>query len=267
MREMIIYSNSIDLKKTFECGQAFRWHSDSKQLHWSAVLDHSLVVLIQETERITLIETGNHTDDWWYNFLDLNFDYGYLEQLNLSAFERKALLYSKGIKILRQDLWETFVSFIISQQNNIPRIKRFVDSLCRNYGNVVHQMNDNCYYDFPSHERLADIGIVQLRKLGLGYRAEYVDYAAKHWSAELENNLLRMNSSDAVYTLKQFYGVGSKIANCVDLFALHHLDSFPIDIWISRVMSRYPEINPHRYGELAGVMQQYLYYYGRNVGI
>lgn len=267
MKKMIIYSNSIDLKKTFECGQAFRWYSDSKQKQWSAVINHSLVVLIQETEQITLIETGNHTDDWWYNFLDLNFDYGYLEQLNLSEFERKALLYSKGIKILKQDLWETLVSFILSQQNNIPRIRSLVESLCRNYGNVVYQMNDNCYYDFPSHEKLAEIGVAQLRNLGLGYRAEYVDYAAKHYSKELENELMKMGSSDAVYTLKQFYGVGDKIANCVDLFSLHHLDAFPIDVWISRVMGKHSEIKPYKYGELAGVMQQYLYYYGKNIGI
>lgn len=258
-----IDSRNVDFYKTFACGQCFRWYVI--QSWWATSVDGSVVNLWEEHPGMAyLIDSNNHSVEWWYDYFDLKTDYSELSSLNLSDFERRALEYGKGIKILKQDLWEVMVSFITSQQNNIGRICKLLESLSVNYGEHLMEFERKCCYGFPSPEVLAEVGESRLRDLGFGYRASYIDYAAKHFNIDFKKQLLAANKLDALYLLKQFPGIGDKVANCISLFGLHHLDSFPIDVWIKKVMFKYPEVQPEKYGRLAGVMQQYIYYYSRS---
>lgn len=261
-----IDSKDIDFYKTFACGQCFRWNL--LDVWWTTSINDSVVALWEEEPGTAyLIDSNDHSSEWWYKYFDINEDYSPLEQLNLSDFERRALNYSKGIKILHQDLWEIVISFITSQQNNIGRICNLLTGLCEKHGTHLMGFNRKCCYSFPTPEVLAEVGVERLREMGFGYRAPYIDYAAKHFDAKLEKQLRSVNRFEAVYILKQFPGIGDKVASCISLFGLHHLESFPMDVWIKKVMLKHPEVQPERYGRLAGVMQQYIYHYSRMCGI
>ncbi len=261
-----IDSKNIDFYKTFACGQCFRWNL--LNLWWTTSINDSVIALWEEEPGTAyLIDSNDHSVEWWYRYFDINEDYSELEELNLSDFERRALNYGKGIKILQQDLWEVMVSFITSQQNNIGRICKLLTELCQTYGNRLRDSERKCCYGFPNPEVLAEVGEARLRDLGFGYRAPYIDYAAKHFTSELEKQLRSVDRFESLYLLKQFPGIGDKVASCINLFGLHHLEAFPIDVWIEKVMLRHPEVQPEKYGRLAGVMQQYIYYYSRMCSI
>lgn len=235
---------------------------------WTTSVHDSIVALWEEEPGVAyLIDSNEHTVDWWSKYFDINDDYSDLEMLDLSDFEKRALSYGKGIKILQQDLWEVFISFITSQQNNISRICRLLANLCHLYGTHLSDSERRCCYSFPKPEVLAEVSEASLRDLGFGYRAPYIAYAAKNFTPNLKSELISANSDEALYLLKQFPGIGDKVANCINLFGLHHLEAFPIDVWIKKVMFRHPEVQPEKYGRLAGVMQQYIYHYSRMCGI
>lgn len=261
-----IDSRNIDFYKTFACGQCFRWNL--LDIWWTTSIDDSVVALWEEDAGVAyLIDSKDHSVDWWYRYFDIGEDYSSLESLDLSLFERNALEYGKGIRILRQDLWEVMISFITSQQNNINRICKLLASLCQSHGTHLQDSERRCCYGFPKPDIISEVGESRLRELGFGYRAPYIVYAANNFTPELETALKTADRYEAHYLLKQFPGIGDKVASCINLFGLHHLDAFPVDVWIEKVMLKHPEVQPEKYGRLAGVMQQYIYHYSRMCGI
>ncbi len=172
---------------------------------------------------------------------------------------------SAGIRILRQDLWETLITFIISQQNHIPRIKKCVETLCERYGEKYVSRERVSYFAFPSAQRLAQCSEQELFQAGLGYRARYIQKTAQAVaSGEIDlQEISRMPYEEAKKTLLQCSGVGKKVADCICLYALHHMDAFPIDTHIQQMLTtHYPGGFPfERYKGYSGVLQQYGFFY------
>jgi N-glycosylase/DNA lyase len=181
----------------------------------------------------------------------------------------KAVEFGTGIRILQQDSWEVLCSFIISQRNNIPRIKKIVASLCREFGDRFEYENQ-AYYTFPTAATLAQLDIDDLAPIRCGYRAEYIISAAKMIaSGELIlDTLLNLVPHDARAILKKIPGVGDKVADCTLLFGLHMLNVFPVDVWIKRAATEYlgREFDLSIFDPYAGIAQQYIFYYVRNSG-
>ena len=177
--------------------------------------------------------------------------------------------YGRGIRILRQDSWEALCSFIISQCNNISRIKGIVERLCENFGDPI-SVGDKVYYTFPSAERLATLEPEKLACSRSGYRAEYIICAARAVvGGEIDLEALKKcDYKQAIKALRSIRGVGEKVANCVVLFGLWHMEAFPIDVWMKRALKENfpPDFEPETLGEYAGLAQQYIFYYARNMG-
>jgi N-glycosylase/DNA lyase len=196
----------------------------------------------------------------WFDYFDMGRDYGKIKA-NIRAigdpYLTAAIDYGHGIRILRQDLWETMVTFLISQRNNIPRIKNIIAKLCQPYDGR-----------FPAPDLLSQYTENDFLALGLGYRARYLQNIVK---AVREGNLNlqeleTMNSFDAINFLKDFSGIGDKVASCIALFGLHKVDAFPIDVWIRRIIDeRYGgNFDKTRFSEYAGIVQQYMFFYRRS---
>lgn len=264
----------LDLDKTLDCGQCFRWRK-LQDGTWIGVVNNQIfMVKNKEINGKHCIITTASKEEWeniLYKYFDLDTDYeAKLSIPSSDTFALKAREYGKGIRILKQDKWEALVSFIISQRNNIPKIMSTIDKLCKAFGNkieieVLGRKYEN--YTFPNVDTLANLDISDLDGIGLGYRDEYILLAAKY----VKNNWIdleklsdkNISGSIAVDNLLELRGVGPKVANCVALFGLHKLDMFPIDVWIQRIIDDYYDgILDHTvYGELAGLVQQYMFFY------
>ncbi|MDR1173409.1 MAG: hypothetical protein LBK24_01280 [Puniceicoccales bacterium] len=197
----------------------------------------------------------------WVDYFDLWRDYGMIKNLILIAddsFLRHAIAYGSGLRILHQDLWEVIVSFIISQRNSIPRIKSTIEKLCAPYA-----------YAFPSPRVLTAYGEKDFCNLGLGYRARYLmDMVESVESGTFDMEYLKtLSVGEAIAYLKNFNGIGEKVANCIALYGLHILEAFPIDTWISRIIrNRYGgNFNIKNLSPYAGIVQQYMFFYQRSL--
>lgn len=261
----------------FECGQCFRWNAASDG-SYSGVAGGRLLV-VRKKEPGVLFEGTDEQEfsGFWAVYFDLERDYGAIKnELSHDPVLAKAIEYGYGIRILKQDVWETLVSFIISANNRIPRIKSIIDRLCIRYGSR-HVSDGRIYYDFPTADRLAQLSEEDILACGCGYRSRYVLEAARRvaeGSVDLEA-LADMDAEGARSVLLRFSGVGPKVADCIMLFSMAKFDSFPVDVWVKRVMEHYylkkdtPLIEIRRYagrrfGPLAGIAQQYLFYYARD---
>lgn len=205
---------------------------------------------------------------YWVPYFDLDADYGrYLLTVNpRDRYLKAAAEAGGGIRILRQDLWETIVTFLISQQNNIRRITRCVETLCEHYGEKKKTEDGTEYYAFPLPEALAAATEEDLRSLGMGYRARYIVESARsvcNGEVSLEKLKGIKYYRSAKKELMRLCGVGEKVADCICLFALHHMDAFPVDTHIRQVLdAHYRRGFPNRrYHGMRGIMQQYIFYY------
>ena len=206
-------------------------------------------------------------DDIWKDYFDLEEDYGRL----IASIDPedhyllKAASFGSGIRILKQDLWEMIISFIISQQNNIKRIRKCIELLCYKYGVQYQTESGEIYYSFPAPEALANAQIEELYACNLGYRSRYIkETASAVCKGEVElAKLFTMDYQEAAKELCRLCGVGTKVANCICLFALHKTDAFPVDTHINKVLQRYyPDGFPfEKYPGYAGSLQQYIFYY------
>lgn len=206
-------------------------------------------------------------DGFWRSYFDLDTDYSaYIDRINPNdAYLTAAAELGSGIRILRQDLWEMIVTFLISQQNNIVRIRRCIENICKKYGERKMTASGIVYYAFPKPEALAVLGEDDLKACNLGYRSKYVVRASQSAAAgELDLEAVAgMPYKKAREALLELYGVGEKVADCICLFALHHLQAFPVDTHIHQAMdAHYRRGFPNRrYNGIRGVMQQYIFYY------
>ena len=260
----------FNLSDIFDCGQCFRFNRINKTGgdDFEGVAFGKYLRAYEKDSKIYLETTLEDFKNIWRDFFDLNRDYKIIfETLREDEILKKASDFCPGVRILKQEPFECLISFIFSQQNNIPRIKKIIERLCENFGEPVLYKNKT-YYSFPSAEKIAGLTPEELEVLKSGFRAEYILGASKQITAGKINlkSVYNMTTKDGAEYLKQIRGVGNKIAACVMLFAYNKLDSFPIDVWIKRVLEKYypADFSPEEgFGEYAGVANEYLYYYER----
>ncbi len=262
---------SFHIGRTFDCGQCFRFEPNGDG-SVSGVAHGRWITLSSPKDGILRIH-GADADDFgsiWREYLDLDRDYDALaDSFAGDEVLTKAAKCASGIRILKQDPWETLCSFIISQNNNIPRIKGLIEALSRNYGEPI-DTPDGTKYAFPTPRALAEAGEEALFALKTGFRAKYIaDAAEKVASGELDlDAVAKLPTPEAADMLCTVKGVGPKVAACALLFGFGRGDCFPIDVWIRRVLDEfYPDgFDIAALGNRAGIAQQYLFYYKRYLG-
>jgi len=254
---------NFDLKNTLDCGQAFRWEADDNGV-WSGVAHGKFLRLIKD-ENGTVILFNTSFEDFesiWKNYFDL--DRNYTEIINaVSGNEilKKASEFGQGIRVLNQEPWETLCSFIISQNNNIKRIKGIIKTLCENFGDKIEGG-----YTFPSADKIAALSLEDLSVLRAGFRNKYIlDAANKVSSGEIDlYSLSSLPLDSAREALMKIKGVGPKVADCALLFSHKQSRAFPKDVWIKRAMQvLFGGELPKEAEPYAGIIQQYIFFYAR----
>lgn len=253
----------FSLHDTFNCGQCFRFAEDERGVFRGSALGRILAIRQEEN---TLILENCTPEEWetvWAPYLDIPADYAkILSFCDCDPILATAARAAGGIRILRQDPWEALCSFIISQNNNIPRIKGIISRLCEHFGDPL----PGGFYSFPSPGRLADCTEADFSPLRCGFRWKYLKDAAKQISSGgvslRQVETLPLN--EVRESLMKIKGVGPKVADCALLFGFHRLEAFPRDVWIKRIMARYfPHGLPESVQNVGGVIQQYLFHWAR----
>lgn len=252
----------FDLEKTFTCGQCFRFNK-SEDGKWHGVVADKEIILWQNHDKIVMEDVSrDEFENFWYNYFDLDRNYQEInEAFSANKTLNTALNYGKGIRILNQEPWESLCSFIISQNNNIPRIKGIIDRLCSSFGKKL--INS---YSFPSADVIANLTLEDLAPLRSGFRAKYILDAAKKVSLGEINleKISKLGSDKARQELTKIYGVGEKVADCTLLFGMGHIDVCPKDVWIKRALTvLFDGDFPQCAIGYAGIAQQYIFYYAR----
>lgn len=273
-----VQQDELNLDKTLNCGQAFRWNKIDN-ITWCGVIRDKIVLLanINFDDGISGIATNLNIDDAQelIDYLDLCINYNeevsklkYIDPFALKAYER-----GKGIHILRQDLLEIMVTFLMSQCNTMHNIRNIINNLCTKYGNkITTEWNGVIYtnYTFPTLEVLSTLNIEDFKACKMGFRAQYLYEMCKELndSTILETLQSYYNGTQKEYEialniLKQFKGISDKVANCICLFGLHQIQAFPIDTHIKKLISQEygNNFHPEYYENIAGIIQQYMYYY------
>ncbi len=271
MQKIITDNTYFSPKDTLCCGQMFRYRPHDKGY---LVFSRDKACYLYSADDKTIIECED--GEYFHNFFDLGRDYGEIVE-KVRSFNIPLLLKAanicKGIRILNQDLEETVFSFIISQNNNIPRIKGIIERICEALGNR-HTFGGLEYHSFPSAEKIASQSADFFKGLGLGYRDRYLPKAAKELSAERIEAFKALDTPSLKKALTRLCGVGPKVADCISLFAFHRTDSFPVDTWVEKVYredfhgeeTNRAKINKYftdTFKDMSGYVQQYLFYYKR----
>lgn len=275
-------ANSFNLRDIFECGQCFRWNKEDDESYTGVIENNVINVKNIENKIIFKGICNGNIQEIVTNYFDLNRDYTKIknELSKIDDYMKNSIKYGEGIRILNQDLWETIISFIISANNNIPRIKGIIERLSKKYGKEII-WNGKKYYTFPTPEELRNVSVEEYRKLGLGFRDIRVYETTKMiLNKEVDLKKLFNEETETVREeLLKLSGVGPKVADCILLFStLKRFEVFPIDVWVRRVMNdlyiknedekkvskkQILEIADKKYGNLAGIAQQYLFYWRR----
>lgn len=251
--------------KTFECGQCFRWNADENGGYVGVASGRAARVFTRGG--MAVIECDEADIGFWREYLDMDTDYVKArESVMLGEYLTECAEYGRGIRILRQDKWEALCSFIISQCNNIPRIKSIVEKLCAMFGEAM-ETPWGVKYSFPTASRVALLEEPELALLRSGYRASYIINAARAVASgdiDLEY-AATLDGNEARKYLKSLNGVGDKVANCAVLFGLHRMDAFPVDVWIKRALKENlpAGFDPATLGDYAGLAQQYMFFHAR----
>ena len=263
--------DSFNMNQIITSGQCFRW-DEIKTNVWRGVAFDTLLEIELLDDNSYLFKCTKETFySLWYDYFDFERDYEQIKRsVSGDSFLEKAVVVGDGIRILRQDPFEMLITFIISQCSNIPKIKTNVNILCQKLGAYVEDKHGkDGYYLFPTPKDLAENPEL-IASCGVGYRDKYIVNAArKVLTGELNLDHLRTVSREEAFdALVSLYGVGRKVANCVLLFGLQHLDGFPIDLWIKKVLDKHYQglFDTSRYNGYRGVIQQYMFYYGRTLG-
>ena len=273
---------SFELKDIFECGQCFRWN-ENENGSYTGVINNGVLNVEKQGEKIFF--TGILDQDIkevvrFYFDLDRNYEEIKMQLSNIDKYLKTSVEYGKGIRILNQDLWETIISFIISANNNIPRIKGIIERISKKYGTEI-EWNGEKYYTFPTPKQLGKATVEDLRSLGTGFRdIRIYETTQKVLSGEFNlNEVQNKDTLSAREELLTLSGVGPKVADCILLFStFKRFDVFPIDVWVRRVMNELyiknedetkvskneiSKIANEKFGNLEGFAQQYLFYWKR----
>lgn len=282
--------NGIILKETkdfdpvhiFECGQCFRWIKEDDG-SYTGVAKGKVINVKKDGANIVIDNTNKEEfENIWYDYFDLGRDYTSLKKELAQHDEnlKKAVDFGWGIRILQQDSWEMLISFIISSNNRIPMIQRAINNISEKYGKEIGEYRGRTYFAFPSPEELSKASVEELRECKTGFRDKYIYHTNKMVIEENLNmeDFIEMDSEVCHKELMKFKGVGAKVADCIALFGMRKYDSFPVDVWVKRVMQEFygaedmslPKMRKYGmelFGEKAGFAQQYLFYYVRELEI
>jgi len=285
MEQQYILRNakSFEPVHIFECGQCFRWNKEEDG-SYTGVIKNSVINVKKLGKNVEF--TGvcdRNIKEICEEYFNLQTNYEAIKEKlsNIDIYLKNSIEYGNGIRILKQDLWETLLSFIISANNNIPRIKIIIERIAKKYGNRIEYKN-KIYYTFPTPEMLQNASIDNFRGLGLGFRdVRIYETVQRTLKGEIDLEKLKQEENTEVLRKKllEIPGVGPKVADCVMLFALNRFDVFPVDVWVKRVISELyfnkkeqtpnviHEFAEKQYGNLAGLAQQYLFYWRRENSI
>lgn len=275
--------DSFELDHIFDCGQCFRWNKQEDN-SYIGIINCGVLKVSKKNNSICfegLLE--GDINSIVYEYFDLGTDYRGLKD-NLSKIDKnmeKSIAFGYGIRILNQDLWEMIISYIISANNNIPRIKGIIERISKKVGERI-EWNGEEYYLFPTVEQLSKLSVSDLRELGTGFRDKRI-YKTTQMILNKEidlNKLELLNDTQQIREeLLKLDGVGEKVADCIMLFSLKRFDSFPIDVWVRRVMNTLyihnedetkvskndlKEAATNLFGDVSGIAQQYLFYWARS---
>lgn len=266
-------TEDFDISQTFGCGQCFRFVPDGDGSFAGTALGRYLRIR-QDGPAVTLENTSAEEFSLlWKDYFDLDTDYAAIRKaIATDEVIVRAMNAAGGIRILRQDLWECLISFIVSQNNNIPRIRKIIEALSERYGRAV-DTPDGVRYLFPEPEALAAAEREDLRALGTGYRDEYILRAAEMTAdGSLDLRALeKMPTKEARKVLTDIKGIGGKVADCILLFGMHRTEVCPHDVWVKRIFTERYHIDnisekkgyafaEEKWGQYAGYAQQYLFY-------
>ena len=284
MEQKYILENtkSFEPVHIFECGQCFRWNKEEDG-SYTGIFKNNVINVKKENEKVmfTGICEGN-IKEICEEYFDIKTDYEKIKQelSKIDEYLEKSIKYGQGIRILKQDLWETLISFIISANNNIPRIKTIIERISKKYGNKI-EFRGKEFYTFPTAKAMGNATMQDFRDLGLGFRDVRV-YETVQRTLKNEIDLEKIKNENNIEKLREellkIPGVGPKVADCIMLFSLEKYQVFPVDVWVRRVISelyfgnkeQQPKIiqkfAKEHYGDLAGLAQQYLFYWRRELG-
>lgn len=252
----------LNIGLTVDCGQSFRWSVNSDGSFHGIVKNKSVDIIQNENEIIFKNTSMNDFENLWIPYFDLNRDYTKICKSFTDKYLKIACNQYYGIRILKQDPWEAICSFIISQNNNIPRIKGIISRLCETFGEKINE-ND---YSFPSYEVIANLDEADLAPLRAGFRNKYIIDAARKIAAN-EVSIEKINTlpiEQAREELMKIKGVGAKVAECSLLYGFGRVEAFPIDVWVKRIMAElYPNGLPECTKGVEGIAQQYLFHWRR----
>ena len=260
---LISETKDFDVARSCECGQCFRFYE--KDGDYVGVVQNKAVTLSPRADGCFIPDVSKEDFEAILRpYFDLDRDYDAIvsEITENDDVMQSACLYGRGIRLFRQDTWETLISFIISQNNNIPRIKGIISRLCSLYGSDM----GNGLYTFPTPKQMQNLTVDDLAPLRAGFRAKYIiDAVKKVNGGEVDLKALPLISyPEAKASLMKICGVGPKVADCVLLFGASHLEAFPVDVWIKRALETlYPKRENTDFGRYGGIAQQYLFVYAR----
>ena len=292
----IILENVKDfnIKQILECGQCFRWERIS-DTNYIIVAYRRVIEVIQDGSQVTILNTNmKDFNEIWKNYFDLNVNYEEVkEELSRDEILKKSVEFGYGIRILNQDPFEMLISFIISARNSIPSIMKTIKKISERWGDKI-EYKGNIYYAFPTPEQLKKATLEEMKETGTSFRSKYIIDTISKVNAVIEaknNKALdeELQQFDLEYikslpvdechkALQNFMGVGAKVADCIMLFSMSKHSAFPVDVWIKRAMIHFylaPDVSLNKirvfgrdkFGELAGLAQQYLFYYARENNI
>jgi len=265
--------NSFNITQILECGQCFRFTKLDDD-RYKIIARGKALTIKQDSDKLTFSCTPDELRDIWHDYFDLSRDYDAIKQLisEDDPIMQAAIKHAPGIRILKQDFWEMVISFIVSQNNRIPMIKKVIENICVKYGDKIEGG-----FAFPSAEQMSGASIEELMELKTGFRAKYIaDAVLKRQDGHLdEDELSALDSSELNARLTAVKGIGDKVAHCIMMMGLGRMDVFPTDVWIKRIISElYFEgkdtplkdiqaFARDRWGNNAGIAQQYLFHYAR----
>ena len=277
-------NSSFEPKHIFECGQCFRWDEENDG-SYTGIVKNNVINAKKVDNKVVFSSLGaDNLEKLVIDYFDLNRNYEEIKNTlsKVDEYLENSIKYGSGIRILNQDLWETIISFIISANNNIPRIKGIINRLSYEYGNKI-EWNGKEYYTFPTTEKLSKATVEDLRQAGLGFRDVRVYETTKkilEEQVDLEKLHKEKDTQKVRNILLSLSGVGPKVADCILLFStLKRFDVFPIDVWVRRVMNdlyiknkdeskvnkkEIERLAKEKYGTLEGIAQQYLFYWKRD---
>lgn len=281
MKEICIKVNCFNLKYTLECGQCFRWnkiYEDDKKVTYIGVIKDRVIKISEQDDKLYVSSSNmDKLEEVISEYFDLNTDYKQIESV-ISKIDKNvntAVKNSTGIRILNQDFFEMVISYIISANNNIPRISKSINEISKRYGKEIIFENDK-YYLFPTLEELLKVTEEEFKSCGVGFRARYLKNTVKAINENKINfeYMMKLDTICAKTELMKMQGIGPKVADCILLFSLNRKEVFPIDVWVERVMSKiyFKDLkgkvskkdiinySNNNFKEYAGIVQQHLFF-------